>query len=463
MSITRIGNYSQLRGNPMKIPCIAATTAGITLSGFQTIDGVGVTGGDRVLVKNQSTSSENGIYIVQSSDWYRAADMSSNDDVYEGVLVLINQGSTYADQIYYLNTPNPIVLGSTSLTFTVFPTGGTGGSSSLTIGTTPIASGTAGRLLFEGSGNVLQESSNARFDGSLMAIGGATAAANRLTVHGLGTTSSTFALRAQNSSNTFYMQYRDDGQFQIYNSDTATTGIWNGYDLTVFRLGRSGQGLINFDGEFAMRDETNATNFIIASSTSRFTKGLGINTSGANNSSAALQVESTTQGFLMPRMSTTQRNSISTPATGLAIWNFTTDSINVYQQTGGWTSLSGSAGATGAAGPTGNSNYSMTIQYPTASENQTFFFTDSAFTISALYDVVRGSSPSVTYQISYNADRSSGTPTNLFTASRTTTSATGASTTTFANPNIPANNWVWVTTSASASGTTEINITIKKA
>ena len=48
----------------IKAPVKAATTANITLSGLQTIDGVSCAAGDRVLVKNQATPSENGIYVV---------------------------------------------------------------------------------------------------------------------------------------------------------------------------------------------------------------------------------------------------------------------------------------------------------------------------------------------------------------------------------------------------------------
>jgi len=102
----------------------------------------------------------------------------------------------------------------------------------------------------------------------------------------------------------------------------------------------------------------------------------------------------------------------------------------------------------------------MTVQYPTSDENLTFFYTNTSVTITELYDVVRGTSPSVTYNIRYASTRDSGSPTNVFTSNRTTTSISG-STTTFNNASIPANSWVWVITSASAAGTTELNITIK--
>src|SRR5262245_18827628 len=59
----------------------AATTANITLSGTQTIDGVAVVAGDRVLVKNQTTASENGVYVVAAGAWTRATDADSEAEL----------------------------------------------------------------------------------------------------------------------------------------------------------------------------------------------------------------------------------------------------------------------------------------------------------------------------------------------------------------------------------------------
>ena len=60
-----------------KDSCKVATTANITLSGTQTIDGVSVSAGDRVLVKSQSSSSANGIYICDAGSWSRSSDMAT--------------------------------------------------------------------------------------------------------------------------------------------------------------------------------------------------------------------------------------------------------------------------------------------------------------------------------------------------------------------------------------------------
>ena len=79
-----------------KGPVAVATTANIVLAGQQTIDGVAVTTGTRVLVKNQSDARQNGIRICDTGDWPRAADFSRNDDVVTGTRVVVTGGSTQA-------------------------------------------------------------------------------------------------------------------------------------------------------------------------------------------------------------------------------------------------------------------------------------------------------------------------------------------------------------------------------
>ena len=68
---------ARLNGLTPKAPVRAATTANITLSGPQTIDGVSVVAGNRVLVKNQSSAAQNGIYVAAAGAWSRATDMDS--------------------------------------------------------------------------------------------------------------------------------------------------------------------------------------------------------------------------------------------------------------------------------------------------------------------------------------------------------------------------------------------------
>ncbi|RON56958.1 phage tail protein [Pseudomonas frederiksbergensis] len=94
-----------------------ATTASITLAGPQTIDGVAVVAGDRVLVKNQTAAKDNGIYVAAVAAWVRAKDADVSADVTSGLIVSVEQGATLADTRWQLITDVAIVLGTTALTF----------------------------------------------------------------------------------------------------------------------------------------------------------------------------------------------------------------------------------------------------------------------------------------------------------------------------------------------------------
>lgn len=117
---------STAEGLDVKESVRVATTADITLSGTQTIDGISVIAGDRVLVKNQTTTSENGIYEVDASTWSRAADFDDDDEVTSGAFTFVEEGTANADTGWVLSTANPITVGTTGLSFVQFSGAGTG-------------------------------------------------------------------------------------------------------------------------------------------------------------------------------------------------------------------------------------------------------------------------------------------------------------------------------------------------
>ena len=135
-------------GLDVKASVRVATTANITLSGTQTIDGISVIAGDRILVKDQSTSSANGIYDVAAGAWSRSSDADISAEVTTGMFTFVSEGTVNADSGYVLTTDDTITLGSTSLTFVQFSGAGqvTAGAGLTKSGNTIDVIGTAGRI-----------------------------------------------------------------------------------------------------------------------------------------------------------------------------------------------------------------------------------------------------------------------------------------------------------------------------
>lgn len=100
----------------IKAPCICATTANITLSGEQTIDGV-TTSEDRVLVKNQTDATENGIYLSDTGAWTREPDFDGNRDVVAGTIVTVNGGSVNENTLWRVDSDDHVVIDTSDITF----------------------------------------------------------------------------------------------------------------------------------------------------------------------------------------------------------------------------------------------------------------------------------------------------------------------------------------------------------
>jgi hypothetical protein len=120
-------NYvdSAAQGIDWKASVRAATTAAVTLASDlengDTLDGVTLATGDRVLVKNQSTGSENGIYVVKASGAPdRSTDADAGSELTSNFAVFVEEGTVNADQGYTLTNNGSITIGTTALTFTQF-------------------------------------------------------------------------------------------------------------------------------------------------------------------------------------------------------------------------------------------------------------------------------------------------------------------------------------------------------
>ena len=254
-------------------------------------------------------------------------------------------------------------------------------STGITIGTTAITSGTVGRVLFEGTGNVVQESANLFFDATKQSLGLGTSdvatplGINRGLVINGGTADVHLRLQNNNSGATatdgallgysfgeLYLINFENGPLNIYTNNTARLRITNGGNVLIntttdagFKLDVNGtarveqtlrvngtgtdiaiqfrSGRIDNNGTF-MRIKSPTNNQDMVNLTANF---LGINET-AVIPSAMMAITSTDRGFLPPRMTTTQKNAIASPATGLMVYDTTLNLISVYNGTT-WISL----------------------------------------------------------------------------------------------------------------------------
>ena len=116
-----------------------ASTANVTISSAleagDTIDGITLVAGDRVLLKDQSTASENGLYTAVSSGAASRDTQFNSISELSGQMVVVNQGSANDNKIFLCTTNNTASLGSDSITFTVITPSNTGTVTSITAGT----------------------------------------------------------------------------------------------------------------------------------------------------------------------------------------------------------------------------------------------------------------------------------------------------------------------------------------
>ncbi|WP_337158121.1 phage tail protein [Pseudomonas putida] len=115
---TREWVTSELAKQDFKHSVLVATTAAISLSGLQTVDGVALTSGARVLVKDQAAAKDNGLYqVVAGGPWVRSADADNSAKVTPGLLVMVERGTINGDSAWQLVTNAPITVGVTALAF----------------------------------------------------------------------------------------------------------------------------------------------------------------------------------------------------------------------------------------------------------------------------------------------------------------------------------------------------------
>ena len=157
------------------------------------------------------------------------------------------------------------------------------GSGNISVVTSP--SGVSGAIQFSNGSAFASDATNLFWDDTNNRLGvGLNNPSARVDIKGVGTTSATTALSVANSAGTLALQVLDDSRVVLGNS--SDFAVYSGSAITV---------------RYAM----------------------SIGTTSLPVASAALEVKSTTQGFLPPRMTTTQINAIASPANGLEVYNTT--------------------------------------------------------------------------------------------------------------------------------------------
>jgi hypothetical protein len=159
----------------------------------------------------------------------------------------------------------------------------------------------------------------------------------RTHIQGSGSTSATTSLLVQNSAGTAGLEVKDDGD--ITNGADGNTNLKFTISPTANKFFRLTRQSINVDfyagsaGNSAIETSGGAPFLLKASSAALTLSNGGVRIAsayGTTNASAQLEVVSTTKGFLPPVMTTTQKNAIASPATGLVLYDSTTNKLQCY-------------------------------------------------------------------------------------------------------------------------------------
>lgn len=144
-------------GVAAKAAVVCTTTANITLSGLQTIDGVTVVADDRVLVKDQTDASENGIYNASSGTWQRAGDFDGAGEIAKGALIFVIGGTTQTTTYWYVTSDNPITIGESDINFSQPAFGDVSGPASATDENIVVFDGTTGKAVKDSGISIVDE------------------------------------------------------------------------------------------------------------------------------------------------------------------------------------------------------------------------------------------------------------------------------------------------------------------
>ena len=315
-----------------------ASTTGVNFTGVAQVGGVGIANTTQVAAKQDTLVSGTNIKTINGTSVLGAGNIVTPSTPPSGVAgaIQFSAGSAFnsdATNFFWDNTNKRLGLGTNTPTTTlqidyssstlngilVNQTGGTNNFSNIGFANGGTIKATLGFNLNTGEvrwsafpggyfPTIYSNGSEAlRIDTSGNTGIGINAPTARLHIKGSGSTSATTSLLVQNSAGTEVMRMRDDGVTKFLGGAARieATYIWmNSGQLDVPVIYNAGTMYLTPTGN-------------VFGSASRI-------------GSALLQVDSTTQGFLPPRMTTTQKNAIATPAAGLVVYDNTTNKLQCY-------------------------------------------------------------------------------------------------------------------------------------
>jgi hypothetical protein len=216
------------------------------------------------------------------------------------------------------------------------------GSGDIVLSASP--SGVSGAIQFSNGSAFASDAANFFWDDTNNRLGLGTATpTGTLQIKGSGSTSATISLLVQNSAGTEAVKVRDDGSVfytsGYFNIQTSTVAAPSSGAQLNFNISGNGPGMTitNQNGTTYRIGQYNTGNVLSIGDAGAGTPVFNINLSGnigvgttAPNATAILDITSTTKGVLFPRMTTTQKNAIASPATGLVVYDNTTNKLQCY-------------------------------------------------------------------------------------------------------------------------------------